>query len=289
MVLEMIMDPENVKQSYLKLFALSFVYTIISIITSTFLFPGYESLFFVALITIIFVPFFQGLFALDEKYEDLAALKKLKLNLFMRHERTIKTFAVFFLGITIAIAASYVLFPNYGELFSIQNNILKSFMLGNAVAIFPNAEIGITANAVAGGDNFLRFLLNNTGVMLMVFVMSLFFGAGSILVLAWNASVMGSYIGLLIRALTDQGVNEAFAFIYGVPYGLASIALHGIPEIYAYFLAGLAGGILSVGLIKEKFGSVQFKKIFIDSIKFLLIAEVLIIFAAWIEVAFVIV
>jgi len=67
-----------------------------------------------------------------------------------------------------------------------------------------------------------------------------------------------------------------------VPAGLGSIALHGVPEIAAYFVAALAGGMLSVAIIREKFKG-HFEKIFIDSIAFLALAEVLIIVAAFLE------
>jgi len=72
------------------------------------------------------------------------------------------------------------------------------------------------------------------------------------------------------------------AYILGVPVGLGSIALHGIPEIAAYFVAALAGGMLSVGILREKLKG-HFEKIFIDAIIFLALAEVLIILAAFIE------
>ena len=47
-------------------------------------------------------------------------------------------------------------------------------------------------------------------------------------------------------------------------------------------VAALAGGMLSVGIIREKFKG-HFEKIFIDSVIFLGIAEVLIIIAAFLE------
>ena len=72
------------------------------------------------------------------------------------------------------------------------------------------------------------------------------------------------------------------AYLLGVPAGLGSIALHGVPEIAAYFVAALAGGMLSVAIIREKFKG-HFEKIFIDSIAFLALAEVLIIVAAFLE------
>jgi len=62
--------------------------------------------------------------------------------------------------------------------------------------------------------------------------------------------------------------------------------LHGIPEILAYLVAGLGGGILSVGIVKEEFGSKELNNVLIDVLIFLVIAEFLIFGAAWIEAIF---
>ena len=140
--------------------------------------------------------------------------------------------------------------------------------------------------ATGGVVTFSDFFLNNTQVMILIFILSMLFGAGAIFILAWNASVIGVYAGLIVNSFVIKGFPLTNAYIFGVPVALVSIALHGIPEIMAYFFAGIAGGILSVGVMREKLGSRNFKIIFIDSLKFLLIAEVFIAFAAWLEIAF---
>jgi len=59
---------------------------------------------------------------------------------------------------------------------------------------------------------------------------------------------------------------------------------HGIFEILAYFIAGLAGGIISVAVINHKTTSEQFKHIIIDSLDLMLLGFVVLIFAAFVEV-----
>ena len=59
---------------------------------------------------------------------------------------------------------------------------------------------------------------------------------------------------------------------------------HAPVEIGAYFLAGIAGGIISVGLIREKLFSKEFFLVFKDSLILLLWAVVAIIVGAFIEV-----
>ena len=269
MVLEAVLVSKNVSNRPLKIIFLSFAYSFVAITFSYHLFPAQSSMLAVALITIIFIPFFQKLFEQDEVSEILS-LKKLKDNVFVRHESTIKAFSLFFAGTTLAISAGYYFFPQYDAVFALQTSTLQSFATGR----------------VTDFGTMLLLIANNTQVMLLMFVLSTIFGAGAVLILAWNASVIGVYLGMIARAFTSSGVDSASAFFYGVQSGLFSIVLHGVPEILAYFVAGIAGGILSVGIARESVGSMKFRKIFTDSLKLLGMAQVLIIAAAWLEAAF---
>ena len=61
-------------------------------------------------------------------------------------------------------------------------------------------------------------------------------------------------------------------------------AIHGIPEILGYFIAGLAGGIISTAAIRHDFGSKNYMKIILDSSLLLFISVVVIVIAAYLEV-----
>jgi uncharacterized membrane protein SpoIIM required for sporulation len=65
---------------------------------------------------------------------------------------------------------------------------------------------------------------------------------------------------------------------------LLKYSIHGIPEIAAYFYGGLAGGILSVALIRKHFKSEKFSKIMRDFSELVLIAAGFLIAAAFLEV-----
>ena len=122
--------------------------------------------------------------------------------------------------------------------------------------------------------------------MILAFILSALLGSGAILVLAWNASVISVFVGLKAISPLISSQGHLIAFLVGLPTGLLSIALHGIPEILAYFLAGIAGGILSVGIIREKIESLEFREVFKDSLVVLVAAEVVIIIAAALEAIF---
>ena len=263
MVLESILNPRNAEDRPLHVFLISFLYSAIAVIFARQLFPEQSSILAVALITILFVTFFQKLFEIEERIEDLAAEKKISANLFQRHKKIIFVFSAYFLGIICSMSFIHVFF-GYDEVFSMQTKTIEGF-----------------SSSATGYGNFERFFANNSRVMLLTFLLSTMFGAGAILILAWNASVIAVYIGLLTKPLAAQFGSAAY--LYALPVGLGSIALHGIPEIAAYFIAGLAGGILSVGMIRERIGSKEFKLIGKDSLILLCTAEILIFTAALLE------
>jgi len=265
MVLESMLNPKNAEDKPWHVFFISLIYTFVAILFAYFLFPSETSLLFVALVTIIFVPFFQRLFVIEEKREDTAARIK-GPNIFARHSRIIYVFSTFFLGVIAATTFVYVAAGDSG-LFSLQTDTIRSF--GSAAAISPGS--------------FFQYLANNSQVMILMFILSVVFGAGAVFILAWNASVIAVYVGLFTKSMISSGTPSSVAYALGLPLGLGSIALHGIPEIVAYFVAGLAGGILSVGLIREKIGSRNFRQVAKDSGILLISAQLLILVAAYIE------
>ena len=263
MVLESILNPKNAEDKPLHVFVIAFLYSFVAVVFAHQLFPQQSSILAVALVTIMFVPFFQKLFEIEEKIEDLAAEKKITAGLFQRHKKIIFVFSSFFLGIIFSMSFTHV-FLGYNEVFSMQTKTIEGF-----------------SATATGYGNFERFFANNSRVMLLTFLLSTMFGAGAVLILAWNASVIAVYIGLLTKPLAAQ--IGGVAYLYTLPIGLGSIALHGIPEIVAYFIAGLAGGILSVGMIRERIGSREFSTIVKDSLLLLCTAEILIFVAAGLE------
>ena len=67
-------------------------------------------------------------------------------------------------------------------------------------------------------------------------------------------------------------------------FGVLRYGIHGIPEIFAYFVAGLAGGIISVAVIRHDFGTKKFENILLDSADLLLASLVILFLAGVLEV-----
>lgn len=263
-MLESLLSPKKAGKRLWDVFLIAVMFSFIGIAFSLQIFPEQASVFSMSLITIMFMPFFQRFFAIEEKRD-----YKLHKNIFARHKSLFYVFGVFFIGLIVAMSFIYVFFPHSRAAFSLQEDWYRS--QGRT----------ITGQASAAED-FSTFLSNNTQVLLMIFILSTMFGAGAIFILVWNASVIAVYVGFVINSFIRSGISPELAYALGVPAGLGSIALHGVPEIAAYFVAALAGGMLSVGILREKLRG-HFEKIFVDSLLFLGLAEALIILAAVLE------
>jgi uncharacterized membrane protein SpoIIM required for sporulation len=136
---------------------------------------------------------------------------------------------------------------------------------------------------------FFKILLNNLKVLLFCLFFSFFYGAGAIFILTWNASVISGAIGTFIREnltkyATTVGLIRIGGYFHIFSIGLLRYMTHGIFEILAYFIGGLAGGIISVAVIRHDIESKRFKHILNDSLDLILLAILILIIAALIEV-----
>jgi uncharacterized membrane protein SpoIIM required for sporulation len=268
MVLESILNPAKVANKPLHVFAISVLFTAVSAWLSYNLFPAQSSILTVAFVTIFFVPFFQRLFSIEEEKDVQAAHRKARKNFLVRHRPVVVVYTAFFLGMVLTYSFLYVFVPPIHDLYSLQ---LDWFRSQGIAAVQPG--------------NFERYFFNNTQVMLLFFVLSVLFGSGAVFILAWNASVIAVFVGIFAHKLVPA-LGAPMAYVYGIGTGLGSIALHGIPEIGGYFFAGVAGGILSVGLLREHFMSREFKEVLKDSIVWLALGEGLIVLGAILETFF---
>jgi len=268
MVLESIINPKKAEEKPWQIFFISILFSAIAIFLAYNLFPNQSSILSIAFLTIFFVPFFQRLFSFEERKDESSGKRKRNENFIARHRKIVYIYTLFFLGVILTYSFAFVFIPDIRDVFTLQ------------IEWFRNQGLA----AVQQGS-FEKYFFNNTQVMMLFFVLSVLFGAGAVFILTWNASVIAIFVGIISNKLSGTvGITEAY--IYGVSTGLASIALHGIPEILGYFFAGIAGGILSIGLLREKFMSESFKEVFKDSLVWLVIGETLIILGAILEALF---
>lgn len=216
----------------------------------------------VAFVTLAAAPLFVHVFRAEEQ-----EFKRKGLPLLEKHAGVIEIFGFFFLGIVVATSLAYVLLPqgsaNY--LFSDQAHELKARQI-SGYATEPAAPFGM-------------ILVNNLKVLGLSFIFSLAVGAGAVFLIAWNASVLGVLIG---RIANELG-GGALGLLYSLPVTIITILPHGLFEFVGYFLGAVAGGVLSVAIVRERILT-NFEEVSKDATVFLLVATAFIVIGAVIEV-----
>ncbi len=184
-----------------------------------------------------------------------------------------------FLGITLAMVSAYVILPDtvVNTIFSLQQQAITS--------VNANVQESITGN-VTKLDLFGAILFNNMKVLFFCIVFSFLYGTGAVFILTWNASVIATAMGSLFKLKVAEGVAITGAVVGSYAFSAAFYAFfrfmtHGLLEIAAYFVAGLAGGIISIALIKH---NLQEDRVLFDSLDLILISMGMLIVAGVVEV-----
>ena len=212
---------------------------------------------FVVLFTVIpSVSFVTMLLKREEKMEETFVKKHYSKAFWQRHEKDLMIMLFYFAGLTLAFAMWAFFLP--GEFFQVQTQKINEIQ-------------GVTGAASYKYYTFTQIMNNNLQVMFFAFLFSLVFGAGAIFIIAWNASILGVYIGQLANS------------VWEIPVVSLSFIPHGLLEIGAYLIAGIAGGLMSAMLIRKNTTHIK-EVVAFDCLKLLIIAVILIVIAAGIEV-----
>lgn len=247
------------------MFVWAFILASVGIIISTQVAPTVASIdfgFFAVLFTIIpSMYFITTLIQREEELEEEEIREHYGMGAFWyRHEKDIIAFLFYFGGLTLAFAIWAILIPGaFGAQVAEINEI-------------ASVPLNTVTGQVAGQSTALWSIFsNNLQVMLVSFIFSLLFGAGMVFILVWNASLLGVYIGRLA---------ESF---WAIPMVSLRFIPHGVPEIAAYLVAGLAGGILSAALLRKNSHHV-IEVIAVDALELLVLGILLLFGAAAVEV-----
>ena len=281
MVLESLLNPFRAEKNPKRMFFVGFVYSSIAMLLSLWIFQQHASLVMVFFTVFAATPLIYNTIKYEEQ-KDLSDLPE--KTLLKEHGKALSFFMYMFLGITIACATWYVFAPSemVQNLFSVQT---KTIVEINSGVI----KIGSTGFVMQFVKAFSRIFFNNLKVLIFCILFSFIYGLGAIFILTWNGTVIGTAIGNFIRSGLTKiegsfGLSSLASYFHIVSVGLFRYAIHGIPEILAYFTAGLAGGIISIAVIRHDFGTRKFEKIILDSSDLLLISFGLLFLAALLEV-----
>lgn len=257
---QVLLNPKKAKRHPFEIIFVGFFYVSLSILISLWIFPEYASLFSIFLTVVSCLYIVQGILITEEKKEKNTNTEK---SLLKMHSRTIIFFSWLFLGFLLAFTFWTIVLPDHhiDNAFSVQQIAFQDISSITGRSIFPGA--------------FQAILFNNLRVMLLSLLLALFYGAGAVFILVWNASVMGFVIGTLAK--------NVFGLAF-LPQIFIKYLIHGIPEMIAYFAAALAGGILFISLVKGDFKSGRTKRMLIDASITILISVAILVLAALIEV-----
>ena len=276
MVLEYLITPFKAEAGPKRMMLFGFIYCSVAIALAWTIFRAYASLLAVFLTTIACVPLMYNTMKMEEE-KDLTDLEEKML--LKEHGKALRFFMYLFIGITLAVTLWYVVLPaeTASILFETQTSTINA--INSRVTGFASVQM----------SSFVRIFFNNVKVMVFCILFSFLYGAGAIFILTWNASVIGTAIGNFIRqnlALASDrlGLAQAGYYFQIIALGLFKYAIHGIPEILAYFTAGLAGGIISVAIIRNDFGTRKLEHILLDSADLILLSIFLLFIAGLLEV-----
>ncbi|MBI2105962.1 stage II sporulation protein M [Candidatus Woesearchaeota archaeon] len=275
MVIETLINPAKAEGRPWETFFLGFLYASIAVFLSLWIFQDYSSLVMVFLTVFASVPLVYMLIAIEEKKDTIDVSEKFLLK---EHGKALAVLMFLFLGYTVAFSLWFVVLPEstVTNMFNVQLETIRSI------------NAGVTSFS-AGTGFVMQIFSNNIKVMIFSIMFAFLFGAGAIFILTWNASVISAAIGTFIKNnvasyAQTAGLGKLTGYFHIGSLGLLRYMIHGIPEILAYFAAGLAGGIISIAVVRHDFGTKKFNKILYDSIDLIVISILILFIAALIEV-----
>jgi len=276
-MLETLINPKRVEKGPWKMFFIGLIYASLSLLLVHWFFASDSNLsqasgMLVVLFCIMFsFPFMYFIIKKEEKDDETA---EGIFSVWQAHKDAIYAFMWLFLGFVVAFSFWNIVLQDSNLLnFQVQTycQINSPSDVSGCVERYSSGSF-VTGNSI-NGMRFLSIIENNVYVMIFTLVFSLIFGAGALFILVWNASVISAAIGIF----TKYTVSD-------IPLGIARYIIHGFPEITAYFITALAGGIFGIGLMRHGFKDKKFSKIVENVILLIFIALIILIIAAILEV-----
>lgn len=277
---ELLINPARAERQPWDMFFIGAFYATISLLIVKWIFSGdpvlskYTGILVVTFCVMFSIPFIY----FSIKNEEEKDMKESGfMNLMKEHSKALVYFMFLFLGFIVAFSFWYIVFADGNQNFRAQ---IETYCMINKPAHFDEcvSEYGVehvskTTGFLTAKEKIVNIFANNIYVLIFTLFFSLVFGAGAIFILAWNASVISAAIGIFSKS-----------DLANLPLGLIRYMIHGVPEIASYFSGALAGGIISIAIIKHDVASEKFWVILQDSLNLVIFSVVVLFIAALIEV-----
>ncbi len=173
-----------------------------------------------------------------------------------RNQKLILIYGLFFLGVTLSYIFWYLILPQAASQFFFSKQIKVLSQPFSALAgffSFPRAT-------------FIAIIANNLKIVMFVLILSLIYGSGAVMIITWNASVLGVFIASFGKFTT---------FLAFVP--------HTSLEFLAFFAAAVAGTLIAITFDRVKMGTADWNRIISDASMLFILAVVFIALGAIIE------
>lgn len=278
-MIEMFIKPKRAERKPWELFWIGLLYSSISLLLVSLVFSGdtvlsqYSGILLVTFCMMISMPFMYYIIKLEEgKDVEISGSGRL----LKEHSKALKAMMWLFLGFVIGFSFWYIVLPNSTPTtFNAQIEVFCSINSPEAYnsCLAEHGLASITGNVTSKVNYFMSIFSNNMMVMIFTLLFSLAFGAGAIFILIWNASVIAVAVGVFAKSS-----------LVNLPSGLFRYLIHGLPEISAYFVAALAGGIISVAVIRKDLRGERMWRILQDSLILIILAVFILVVAGLMEV-----
>lgn len=273
MVLEAIVSPKKARQSPWIIAILAFIFVSAGILAADFL--GIEpSIMMITFVSVPSIPFIWRLF----DYEEAETEKNVVMGsrTVARHLPVILVLSMFFIGLIAGFVFWYFALPpdKVAQMYEVQITELKGIGVFSGQATYSLTNPHFL-------ETFEMLFFHNLGVLLIIVVFSLLYGAGSVLVLVWNSAIIGVFIAQYAKMVTTGG--SFYSLLGNIGTGALGLVPHGSFELLAYLVAALAGGILSSSVTREGYKTNTFILVLHDTIKLSAIAIILLAIGAFIE------
>jgi uncharacterized membrane protein SpoIIM required for sporulation len=275
MVLESLFTPPSAERHPFAVFGLGFIYATVAIFLSLWIFEEQSSMVMVFLSAIATLPLMFHTMRFEENKDIMVQEHQSMLR---QHAPALLFYLTLFAGMAFAFSFWYVALPSdtASSLFRVQSQTISN--------LNQHVTGRITQSALLS-----KIFLNNIKVVIFCMLFSFLYSSGAIFILSWNASVIGAAVGNFIRSHMAKftgatGLPVVGAYFYVSSLSILRYAIHGFPEIFAYIIAGLAGGILSIAIVKHDFGTGKFEKVLLDVSDLVLLSVLVLFIAAIIEV-----
>jgi uncharacterized membrane protein SpoIIM required for sporulation len=278
-MLEMLINPRKAERRPWEMFFVGLFYASLSILLVNWLFAQdavlsrYSGVLVVTFTVMFSMPFvFYAIKYEESKIDSRTGM----IKLLKEHNRALTTLLFLFLGFVVAFAFWYIVLSspeNFRAQIETYCLINRPSSYSECVRQYGVKDFSTTGFISTSKERFFLIFANNVYVLIFTLVLSLIFGAGVIFVLAWNASVIAAAIGIFSKAQLSS-----------MPLALLRYLIHGLPEIASYFIVALAGGIISVAVIKHETRTEKFWEVLQDSINLIIAAIIILFLAALMEV-----